>query len=56
MLELYLVLGGLMNTCQYGFIYAIINEMQEYFMPVNQNMENHLGKQYNHKTYGSVLA
>jgi hypothetical protein len=39
MLELYLVLGGLMNTCQYGFIYAIIHVMQEYFMPVNRNME-----------------
>jgi hypothetical protein len=28
-----------MNTCQYGFIYAIIHVMQEYFMPVSQNME-----------------
>jgi hypothetical protein len=56
MLEVYLVLGGLMNTCQYGFIYSIIHVMQEYFMPVNRNMENHPGKQYNHKTYGSVLA
>jgi hypothetical protein len=34
MLELYLVMGGLMNTCQYGFIYAIIHVMQEHFMPV----------------------
>jgi hypothetical protein len=40
MLELYLVLGGLMNTCQYGFIYAVIHVMQEHFMPVNRNMEN----------------
>jgi hypothetical protein len=23
---------------------------------INQNMENHPGKPYNHKTYGSVLA
>jgi hypothetical protein len=56
MLALYLVLGGLMNTCQYGFIYAVIHVMQEHFMPINWNMENHPGKQYNHKTYGSVLA
>jgi hypothetical protein len=56
MLELYLVSGGLMNTYQYGFIYAVIHGMQEHFMPVKRNMENHLGKQYNHKTYGSVLA
>jgi hypothetical protein len=28
-----------MNTCQYGHIYAIIHVMQEYFMPVNRNME-----------------
>jgi hypothetical protein len=53
MLELYLVLGGLMNTCQYGFIYAIIHVMQEHFITVNRSMENHPGKQYNHKTYGS---
>jgi hypothetical protein len=39
MLELYLVLGGLMNTCQYGFIYAVIHVMQEHFMLVNRNME-----------------
>jgi hypothetical protein len=39
MLELYLVLGGLMNTCQSRFIYAIINVMQEHLMPVNRNME-----------------
>jgi hypothetical protein len=29
--------------------------MQEHFMLVNRNMENHPGKQYYHKTYGSVL-
>jgi hypothetical protein len=29
--------------------------LQEYFC-INSNMENHLGKQYYHKTYGSVLA
>jgi hypothetical protein len=45
-----------MNTYQSGFIYVVIHVMQEYLMPVNWNMENHLGKQYNHKTYGSVLA
>jgi hypothetical protein len=45
-----------MNTYQSGFIYALIPVMQEHFMPVNRNMENHLGKQYNHKTYRSVLA
>jgi hypothetical protein len=39
MLELYLVLGGLMNTRHYGFVYAVIHVMQEYFMPVNRNME-----------------
>jgi hypothetical protein len=51
-----LVSGGLMKTYQSEFIYAIIHVMQEHFMPVNQNMENHPGKQYNHKTYGSFLA
>jgi hypothetical protein len=56
MLELYLVLGDLMNTYQSGFIYVVIHVMQEHFMPINRNMENHPGKQYNHKTYGSVLA
>jgi hypothetical protein len=30
--------------------------MQEHLMLVNRNMENHPGKQCNHKTYGSVLA
>jgi hypothetical protein len=45
-----------MNIYQFGFIYAIIHVMEEHFMPVNCNMENHPGKQYNHKTYGSVLA
>jgi hypothetical protein len=45
-----------MNTCQYGFIYAVIDVMKEHFMHVNRNMENHPGKQYNHKTYGSILA
>jgi hypothetical protein len=39
MLELYLVLGGLVNTCQYGFIYVVIHVMQEHFMPVNRNTE-----------------
>jgi hypothetical protein len=39
MLELYVVSGALINTCQYGFIYAVIHVMQEYHMPVNQNME-----------------
>jgi hypothetical protein len=39
MLELYLVLGSLMNTYQYGFIYAITHVMQEHLMPVNRNME-----------------
>jgi hypothetical protein len=29
--------------------------LQEYFC-INWNMENHSGKQYYHKTYGSVLA
>jgi hypothetical protein len=33
-----------------------IHVMQEHLIPVNRNMENHIGKQYNHKTYGSVLA
>jgi hypothetical protein len=56
MLAFYVVSGGLMNNCQYGFIYVIIHVMQEHFMLVNRNMENHLGKQCNHKTYGSVLA
>jgi hypothetical protein len=51
-----LVSGGLTNTYQSGFIYSIIHVMQEHFMPVNGNMENHPGKQYNHNTYGSVLA
>jgi hypothetical protein len=55
MLELYLVLGGLMNTCQYGFIYAIIHVMQEHFITVNRSMENHPGKQYNHKTWLSLI-
>jgi hypothetical protein len=54
MLELYLVLGGLVNTCQYGFICVVIHVMQEQFMPVNRNMENHPGKQHNHKTYGCL--
>jgi hypothetical protein len=45
-----------MNIYQSGFIYAIIHIMQKHFMPVNRNMENHQEKQYNHKTYGSVLA
>jgi hypothetical protein len=44
MLELYMVSCGLMNTCQYGFIYAVIHVMQEYFMPVNRNMEQPLRK------------
>jgi hypothetical protein len=56
MLELYVVSGGLMNTYQYGFIYVVIYVMQEYFMPINRNMENQPGKQYNHRTYDSVLA
>jgi hypothetical protein len=43
-----------MNTYQSGFPYAIILIMQEHFMPVNWNMENHPGKQYNHKTYGCL--
>jgi hypothetical protein len=30
--------------------------MQEHFIPINQNMENHPGKQYNHKPYGFALA
>jgi hypothetical protein len=34
MLELYLVLGGLTNSYQYGFIYVVIHVMQEHFMPV----------------------
>jgi hypothetical protein len=51
MLELYVVSDGLMNTCQYGFIYVIIHVMQEYFIPVNRNMENHPRKQCNHKTW-----
>jgi hypothetical protein len=45
-----------MNIYQSGFIYSIIHVIQEHFMPVNRNMENQLGKQYNHKTYGFVLA
>jgi hypothetical protein len=45
-----------MNTCQYGFTYAIIHVTQEHLMPVNRNMENHPGKQYNHKIYDSILA
>jgi hypothetical protein len=28
-----------MNACQYGFIYAIIHVMQEYFMHANRNMQ-----------------
>jgi hypothetical protein len=39
MLALNVVSGGLMNTWQYGFIYAINHLMQEHFMPVNRNME-----------------
>jgi hypothetical protein len=39
MLELYVVSGGLINTCQYGFTYVVIHVMQEYLMPVNRNME-----------------
>jgi hypothetical protein len=45
-----------MNTYQSGFIYAIIHVMQEHFMLVIRNMENHPGNQNNHKTYSSVLA
>jgi hypothetical protein len=45
-----------MNTYQSGIIYVVIHVMQEHLMSVNQNMENHPGKQYNHKTYGSVSA
>jgi hypothetical protein len=45
-----------MNTYQSGFIYAIIHVMQEHLMPVIGTWSDHPGKQYNHKTYGSVLA
>jgi hypothetical protein len=40
-----------MNIYWYGFIYAIIHIMEEHLMLVNRNMENHPGKQYNHKTW-----
>jgi hypothetical protein len=45
-----------MNIYQSVFIYAVIHVIQEHLMAVNRNMENHPGKQYTHKTYGSVLA